>query len=212
MKKTFQREDHFALDFAIKLPQNPKMRQKFCRFANASLMAAIMAAAPVASAQVTSKQFLHITVTDPHNRFVVGLQSENFQVLENGVRLVTTEISNPDTAISLAIVSAEPVPSAKLAAGIADELFQASSVSAALRQLAASKNSRKVILILDSSESQTIPGGIQALISTRENLSKTIIELRNQYQIQFESSNPSARLEVVIKPLTVMPVMQAHWK
>ena len=91
------------------------MRHLLCRFANAFAAVALLVNIPSASAQVTSKRLLHVTVAEPLNRFVVGLESENLQVIENGIRRVVTEFSDTGTPISLAIVSAEPFQVAALA-------------------------------------------------------------------------------------------------
>jgi hypothetical protein len=96
--------------------------------------------------------------------------------------------------------------------GPEDELFQTLSVSNALRQLAASKNSRRVIVITTTTEHQAIPSGIQTLQVDRAGLLKAVIALRNEYRIGFDSSTPSASVEIVLKQPLGLPHLELNWK
>ena len=168
--------------------------------------------APLASAQVSSKRSVDVSVTDPLGRFVTGIEQANFEVVENGARRAITAFSLPGSPISIAIISNEALP-ALPGLGPEDEVIQAPTVAEALRRLAASKNSRKVIMFLTTpADIQAIPAGIQAVQTNREMLPKWAVELRNQYRIEFESSTPSASVEVVLKPLTGIGPLKLHWK
>src|SRR5260370_40979305 len=61
--------------------------------------------APNVSAQEIAKRYISVTVTDPNNRFVTGLQKEHFEVIEGGVSRAVTEFSDAGSPISIAIVS-----------------------------------------------------------------------------------------------------------
>jgi hypothetical protein len=54
--------------------------------------------------------FIPVIVTDPLNRFVNGLQEENFVILENGFRRPVTYFSDADSPIALAIIVQSPLP------------------------------------------------------------------------------------------------------
>jgi hypothetical protein len=51
-----------------------------------------------------------VSVTDPLNRFVTGLDGESFEVVENGTPRPITGFSDAWSPISIAIVSDEPLP------------------------------------------------------------------------------------------------------
>lgn len=163
------------------------------------------------TAQAPSKRYVDVTVTEPKGRTVTGLDEKNFTVVEAGVQRAITEFSEAGSPIALAIVSSESL--ADLGAlGPEDELIQTASLSNAIRQLAASKNSRKVIFVSSGLDSIAIPAGIQALQVNRADMVKALIKVRHQYRIQFESSMPSARAEVVLQPPTGLPPLELNWK
>ena len=163
------------------------------------------------TAQAPFKRYVDVTVTDPKGRTVTGLDEKHFTVVEAGVQRVITEFSDAGSPIALAIVSSESL--ADLGAlGPEDELIQTASLSNAVRQLAASKNSRKVIFVFSALDSNAIPDGIQALQVSRADMVKALIKVRHQYRIQFESSTPSARAEVVLQPPTGLPPLELNWK
>jgi hypothetical protein len=164
-----------------------------------------------ASAQVSAKRSVDVSVTDPLHRFVTGLEPANFEVVENGARRAITAFSEAGSPISIAVVSLEPLPAIP-ALGAQDEVLQAPSVADAVRRLAALKNSRKVIVFLAPTDTQSIPAGIQTVQTDPEMLPKWAIEFRNQYRIEFESSAPSASVEVVFKPNAGLPELKLHWK
>ena len=165
----------------------------------------------LASAQVSSKRSVDVSVTDPLHRFVTHLEPSNFEIVENGARRTITAFSEAGSPISIAVVSVEPLPAIP-ALGAQDEVIQAPSVADALRRLAASKNSRRAIMFLAPADTQAIPAGIQIVQTNREMLPKWAIEFRNQYRIEFESSAPSASVELMFKPTSGLPELKLHWK
>lgn len=163
------------------------------------------------SAQASSKRRVDVTVTDPRGRFVTGLEQQSFEVVENGVRRTLTDFSDVASPLSIAIVTDGPLPDVG-PLGPGDELIQTPSLSSALRQLAASKNQRKVIVNLTTANSPSVPSGIQVLQTDRANLIRAVVELHNQYRLEFETSSPSARFEVVLKPPAGLPHLELTWK
>jgi hypothetical protein len=67
-------------------------------------------------------------------------------------------------------------------------------------------------MFLAPADTQAIPAGIQTVQTNREMLPKWVVELRNQYRLEFESSTPSASVEVVLKPTAGLPELKLHWK
>jgi len=162
-------------------------------------------------AQASSKRRVDVTVTDPRGRFVTGLEQQSFEVVENGVRRALTDFSDVASPLSIAIVTDGALPDVG-PLGPDDELIQTPSLSNALRQLAASKNQRKVIVNLTTADSSSVPVGIQILQTDRANLVRAVVELHNQYRLEFETSSPSARFEVVLKPPAGLPHLELSWK
>ena len=169
---------------------------------------------PILSAQSPNTRALHVTVTDPLNRFVTGLAKEHFEVTENGVRRNLAEFSDPDASISLAVVSEVALPNLRGLIEPNDELIQTQSIADAVRQLAASKKTRKALIISNAGnfDAAQIPGGIQALQTDPSIIAKTIVELRNQYLLVFESSNPSAATEVIVNQPRGLPALKVNRK
>jgi hypothetical protein len=179
--------------------------------ASCALPIVLTIGATLVSAQEPSKRHVDVTVTDPRGRFVTGLERERFEVIENGVRRAVSDFSDGRSPISLAIVSGEPLPAIGTL-GPEDELIQTPSLANALRQLAASKNSRKAIVTTAATDLQAIPSGIQTFQTDPANLLKAVIELRNQYRLEFESAAPSGTVEVVLNPPTGLPRLEVNWK
>ena len=166
----------------------------------------------VAAQQVSPKQsgFIPVTVTDPLKRFVTGLEAENFVILENGVPRPVTYFSSVDSPIALAILSESPLPMRDMLKP-EDELIQTSSLSDALRQLIASKNQRKAIIVATAADVDGVPAGIQVVQADPANAFKVAIELRNQYLLRFRSSDPAARVEVIVKQPRGLPLLKPVW-
>lgn len=112
--------------------------------------------------------------------------------------------------MALAIVSEEPLA----VDGILrpqDELIQTTSLADALRQLAASAHSRKVVVSAAALDLEAIPSGMQAVQANPDNPLRTVIALRNQYRLQFETSSPSASFEIVLHQPAGLPPLQPNW-
>jgi hypothetical protein len=153
--------------------------------------------------------FVAVTVTDPGGRFVNGLKEENFAILENGFPRPVTYFSI-DPPIALAIISESPLPMRDTLKP-EDELIQASSLSGALRQLAASKNQRKAIIVTMATDVATVPAGIQVVHVGPSRAFMMVQELRNQYLLRFQSTGPAARIEVVLRQLSRLPPLKPVW-
>jgi Ca-activated chloride channel family protein len=152
---------------------------------------------------------VHVTVTDPLNRFVTGIEQERFQIVEKGVRRQITGFSDVNSPITVAIVSETPLP-VNSSDRVADELIQTPSVSDALRQIQASKNSRKALVVTNGGDLRAIPGNIQIVQTDSDNLSKRVVELRNQYLLQFESSDANASVEVILRQPQGLPPLRTN--
>jgi len=79
--------------------------------------------------------------------------------------------------------------------------------------LAAAKNSRKVILTVGNIEAGRIPAGIQARQTDRAGLERAMIELRNQYRLEFESPGASlGEVQVILIQPPHLPRLEVSWK
>jgi hypothetical protein len=164
------------------------------------------------SAQAQSARVVHVTVTDPLNRFVTGLEQEGFQIVEKGVRRPITGFSDAKSPITVAIVSESPLP-VNSPDRLADELIQTASVSDALRQLQASKTSGKALVITNAADTRAIPGKIQVVQTDPDNLSKRVVELSNRYLLhllQFQSSDADASVEVILQQPQGLPQLRTN--
>lgn len=178
-----------------------------------TLAAVLTVGAPVLGAQqaaLNQSGFTPVTVTDPLNRFVTGLEKENFVVLENSAPRPVTYFSNVDSPIAFAIVSQSPVQVRDLLKPD-DELIQTTSLTDALSQLVASKNQRKVMIVTTSADVHGVPAGIQVIQSEPAIVSKWVVELRNQYLLRFQVSDPAARVEITLKQPRGLPVLKPVW-
>jgi hypothetical protein len=188
------------------------MKLAMCNFVQRCIFTALLAIGVLAGQQPTRNQsgFIPVTVTDPLHRFVTGLDAEDFVVLENGMPRRLTYFSNVDTHLAIAIVNDTPLPPvAGLKAG--DNLIQASSIAEALRFLAASTSERKAIIVTTQLDPQPLPAGIQVMQIEAANASRAVVELRNQYLIRFELSDPAGRVEVTLKQPVGLPPLKPVW-
>jgi hypothetical protein len=188
------------------------MKLAMCNLFQRCIFTATLAIGVLPGQQPTRNQsgFIPVTVTDPLHRFVTGLDAEDFVVLENGMPRRLTYFSNVDTHLAVAIVNDTPLPTvAGLRAG--DNLIQASSIPEALRFLAASNSERKAIILTTPPDPQPLPAGIQVMQIDAANASKALVELRNQYLIRFELSDPAARVEFTLKQPAGLPPLTPVW-
>jgi hypothetical protein len=155
---------------------------------------------------------LHITVTDPLNRFVTGLDRDAFQIIEGGARRALTSFSSVDDPIAVAVVSEAPLTRLDALQG-PNELIQTRSVSDAVRQLVASGKPRKALIMTAAGSSEAVPGGVFIVKSDVSMLNQAVVEVCNQYLVAFMSMDPSATVEVVVKPPLGLPKLNANvWK
>ncbi len=173
-------------------------------------MIAITASMPL-RAQVPRQ--IHVTVVDPLNRFVTGLELEHFGLVEQGVPRSITGFISPGSPITIAVVGLAPLQGISGVDGPKDLMIHTKSVADALTQLAASTHKRKCLLITTpATESMSIPGGIKTYIVDPAMLSRVVVELRNQYILLVERSLPSEEFEVVLKQPPGLPTLRANWK
>lgn len=162
-----------------------------------------------------SSRVLHVTVRDPSDRFVVGLEREHFQILENGVERPVGSFRSVDSPISIALVGLtasardfdDPAPS-----HADDEVIAANSVVDATRQLAASKNLRKVIITAGDAGGEGVPAGIQLMRAENGSVRKAVTEARCTYVVEFAPATASSHIEVRPKPVKGLPALRASWQ
>ncbi len=133
-------------------------------------------------------------------------------MLENGAPRPITNFSGLDSPISIAIISESPLPAAAKLSGPDDDLIQTASLSDGLRQLTASKNPRKAIILATAADTRSIPGGIQVIQADPKKLLDAVIEVRCQYLLRFQPSEPAARIEVIVNPPRGLPILKPVWK
>jgi len=179
---------------------------------NNKAIAAIAAVASTgfAAAQAPSTRRIEVTVTEPSGRFVTGLEREDFEVIENGVRRVITRFAAAQLPISLAVVSKERLPAMDIP-GAAD-LIQTTSLSYALRQLAAPHSRKAIVTTAEAPMATGIPPEIELVTVAPGGVAKAVAELRNQYRLEFESDPLSAEVEVVVKERRGLPRLKVNWK
>ena len=89
---------------------------------------------------------------------------------------------------------------------------QSRPLSDGLRQLTASKNPRKAIILATAADTRSIPGGIQVIQADPKKLLDAVIEVRCQYLLRFQPSEPAARIEVIVNPPRGLPILKPVWK
>lgn len=165
---------------------------------------------PRLPAQTQSDRLVHITVTDPLGRFVRGLERERFEIIENGIHRPITGFSDDRSPISLAIVSGKQLTIGDLNPD--EVLIQTPSLNDAIQQLSASNNPRKALVVTTAIDANSIPSGIQVVQAKPDDLLRVIVELRNSYLLQFESSSGSAGIEVILNQPRGLPPLKVSLK
>ena len=202
--------DHICKQRGLRLAAIPPSRVLI--LATFSLALTLCALRLTAQLPPNQSALVPVGVTDPNNRFVTGLDQENFVVLENGIRRPITSFYSVDSPISLAIISESPLTSIAKLSQPGDELIQTASFSDGLRQLIASKNPRKAIILATPVDTRSVPAGIQVVQADPAKLLEAAIEVRNQYLLRFQSSVPAARVEVILDRPHGLPILKAFWK
>ena len=177
-------------------------------FGNLALIVLVSCSLPLV-AQVQLKRLVRVTVTDSSGHLVNGLEQERFEVIENGVRRPVTEFSDDRSPMAVAVVSERP-PAVSGFDRSDDELIQTPSLPEALRQLAASKISRKTLVLTTKAAMPTTRADIQVVRSDPDDLSDALVQVRNQYFIEFESADASGDVEVVLQAPAGMGRLQAN--
>lgn len=158
-----------------------------------------------------TRSFIPVTVADRYHRVVTGLDKDSFVILENGSPRVVTYISNVDSPMAIAIVSESAYPSDDILKP-EDDLIRASSLSDAVRQLIASRYQRQAIIVTAALDLRGVPAGIQVVQADAANLVKAIGELRRQYVLGFQRSDPAGLVEVRLNQPRNLPTLEAVWK
>jgi hypothetical protein len=181
---------------------------------NTALVLVLAGVAPLLAQQTPPSRTVHVVVTDPLNRMVTGLPQQDFDVIENGNLRPTTAFSDGDSPMSIAIVAQSvPVEITEITAfkGVirGNEILQFPSVADALGALAASKNSRKALILTSGTIIGEIPSEIQVMKTDPQNLRESVIEVMNSYSLWFSPSCPTSAVVVNLRkprglpPLTV---------
>jgi hypothetical protein len=181
---------------------------------NWTLSIGLLACASTLPASAQTIRQVNVTVTDPHNRFVTGLDRDHFEVIESGVRRPITGFSDFNSPITIAVVGEITVQPIDALKGPSDVLVLTKSVADALKQLSASTTPRKGLIIATSLQTSpaTIPEGIQVLRVEPSVVDRAVVELRSQYVLQVPGEGPVSNLEVVVMPPQGLPLLQPHWK
>jgi hypothetical protein len=177
--------------------------------AGGTLSLVLVAGSSITWGQTQPVRVVRVTVTDPSNRFVTGIDRDNFQIVENGVARPITGFWDVDSPVTIAIVGETALP-VRNSDRAGDELIQAKSVAEAVERLMLSRNPRKALVVTTGADTRGVSGDIQVVQASSENLAKWMIELRNQYVVQFASSAANARVEVVLQQPQGLPLLRMH--
>ena len=162
----------------------------------------------VCGQQPSTTRTVFVSVTDPLNRFVTGLTRSHFGVTENGVARPISSFVGVDEPMRIVVVGSA-IPDVSLE-GLT--VMRASSVAEAVRQLAAASTVRKGIVVLDNVDAPVLPG-ILSVRSDPAMLLKTIVQLANQYEIRFSSSDGSGPVSVTVDGRRSLPELKARvWR
>jgi len=201
------RKPHVANEF------NSRFTRAAVTMLNCTILVGLSAGAASMSLEAQMLRQINVTVTDPLNRFVTGLEREHFEVVQQGVPLSIAAFSAPESQITIALVTDTPLQGSVGVAGPKELLIQTRSLADDLTQLSASTNTRKYLVMTTSTTGNvSIPGGIEAQIVEPANLSRAVIELRNQYVLLVGGVGPSAEFEVVLKQPRGLPTLRPNWK
>lgn len=175
-----------------------------------TLVVVVAFSIPHLPAQTQSNRLVHVAITDPSGRFVTGMEQQRFEIVENGIQRPITGFSDVDSPILLAIVGEKAVTIGDL--NPRDVLIQTPSLNDAIQQLSASKNLRKALVVTSAIDAQAIPSGIRTVQVRPDDLFHAVVELRNEYVLQFESSNSTSTVGIVLKQPRGLPPLQASIK
>lgn len=160
--------------------------------------------------QAQSTRNLYVSVTDPLNRFVSGLDRDHFAVVENGVARTVSAVVDADSPITIAVVGDLAVPALGGAMGPKDVVIQTKSLEEAVQQLAASASARKALIVTTAAELPALAEGIQLVRVEPSMLSRTLVEVRNQYLLRVEGNGSSGGLGVTVRSPRGLPSLQAN--
>jgi hypothetical protein len=82
------------------------------------------------------------------------------------------------------------------------------SLPDAVRELVASKNARKALILPLAGDTQGVPDGIQVFKADEGSLPRTMIEVHNEYLLGFSSSDQSSVVEVTLREVTGLPPLK----
>jgi GWxTD domain-containing protein len=156
------------------------------------------------------------TVTDPLNRFVTGLQQEHFNVSEDGFTKSLMYFEGPDSPTAIAVCSVSDITDLNNLP--VRNLAQTRTLDDAVRYVTSNAATRKAIVnagCATSAAEPAIPGGILIVNTEPTMVSRTIIELANQYVGGYMSATGTSHTDVTISkppaglpPLTVGRLVQ----
>ena len=165
----------------------------------------------VSAQQTPANRLVHVVVTISGNgKLVTGLARENFEVAENGsARAITSFDAN--SPVSIAIVGIAPPDIARLK-GPEDELILTPSLRDAVQELAASKNARKALILTAAADTQGVPNGIRIVKVDEGDLTRTMIEIHNEYVLGFSASATSSVVGVTLRDVGNLPPLRLTQK
>jgi len=134
------------------------------------------------SARPVFNRLLRWSVTDPADRFVTGLQQENFDVRENGFSKPLVYFEGPDSPSAIAVCSASDMTD--LSSLPVPGVVQTRNIEDAIRHVSSQPATRKVIINAGCSmlaQGTIIAGGIFVVNASAAMVPKSIIEVANQY-------------------------------
>ena len=148
----------------------------------------------------------HVAVTDAANRFVTGLEQRNFEVNESGV-LLPFRLLDAQSPASIAIVG---VPPPDITGDVLpdDELITATNAPDAVRELMASKNMRKIMILTVAADTQNLPDNIQVFRADARTVPFALREIHKDYLIEFSPSGATSSINVRLKSPNGLPPLR----